>query len=77
MSYHDQQPKLLQDASYPSELAKTITTGWIVNFGARSSTGRVRSYTANDYSRYRLPLTRQHSGDPGHQARVLILCTRL
>jgi hypothetical protein len=47
--------------------------------GPMSSTGTGRGviYTANDCSRYRLLFTMRHvSGDPDHQACVLIFCTR-
>jgi hypothetical protein len=39
--------------------------------------GRGVIYTAKDYTRYRLSFTMRHvSGDPDHQACVLIFCTR-
>jgi hypothetical protein len=70
--------KLLLEDAYP-ELAKSSTTGWIVKDGAMASTGAGRGvvYTAKDYSRYRLTFTMRHvSGNPDHQACVLIFCTR-
>jgi hypothetical protein len=71
--------KLLLEDAYPAELAKRALTGWIVKDGAMASTGAGRGviYTAEDYSRYRLMFTMRHvSGDPDHQACVLIFCTR-
>ena len=53
--------------------------GWVVKEGAMASTGAGRGviYTAKDYSRYRLMFTMRHvSGEPDHQACVLIFCTR-
>ena len=71
--------KLLLEDAYPEELAKSSTTGWIVKDGAMASTGAGRGviYTAKDYSRYRLMFTMRHvSGNPDHQACVLIFCSR-
>ncbi len=71
--------KLLLEDSYPSELAKSAVTGWVVNGGAMASTGAGRGviYTAKDYTRYRLMFTMRHvSGNPDHQACVLIFCSR-
>ena len=71
--------KLLLEDAYPGELAKSVTTGWVVKDGAMASTGAGRGviYTANDYSRYRLIFTMRHvSGNPDHQACVLIFCSR-
>jgi hypothetical protein len=71
--------KLLLEDAYPAELAKSSTTGWIVKDGAMASTGAGRGviYTAKDYSRYRLMFTMRHvSGNPDHQACVLIFCSR-
>jgi hypothetical protein len=70
--------QLLEDA-FPSELAKSSPSGWIIAGGAMASTGTGRGviYTGDDYSRYRLMFTMRHvSGDPDHQACVLIFCTR-
>ncbi len=53
-------------------------TGWVVKDGAMASTGSGRGviYSAKDYSRYRLMFTMRHvSGDPDHQACVLIFCS--
>ncbi|MGB6198035.1 MAG: hypothetical protein WBF35_00665, partial [Candidatus Acidiferrales bacterium] len=69
---------LLEDA-YPEELSKAVATGWIVTDGAMASTGAGRGviYTVNDYARFRLMFTMRHvSGNPDHQACVLIFCTR-
>ncbi|HEY1496486.1 MAG TPA: DUF1080 domain-containing protein [Candidatus Solibacter sp.] len=71
--------KLLLEDAYPKELAKSADTGWVVKEGAMASTGSGRGviYTAQDYSRYRLMFTMRHvSGNPDHQACVLIFCTR-
>jgi hypothetical protein len=70
--------KLLLEDAYP-ELAKSASTGWIVKDGVMVSTGSGRGviYTAKDYSHYRLMFTMRHvSGNPDHQACVLIFCTR-
>jgi ligand-binding SRPBCC domain-containing protein len=69
---------LLEDA-YPVEIAKSVSSGWIVKNGVMTSTGAGRGviYTAQDYSRYRLIYTVRHvSGHPDHQAGVLIFCKR-
>ena len=55
------------------------TAGWVVKGGVMASTGFGRGviYTAKDYSRFRLLLTMRHvSGNPDHQACVLIFCRR-
>ncbi|HWX18749.1 MAG TPA: DUF1080 domain-containing protein [Candidatus Binatia bacterium] len=54
------------------------TNSWTVKDGAISSTGAGRGYiyTTNQFSRYRLMFTMRHvSGQPDHQACVLIFCT--
>jgi hypothetical protein len=71
--------KLLLEDAYPGLLAPSPSTGWIVKDGVMASTGSGRGviYTANDYSRYRLMFTMRHvSGNPDHQACVLIFCRR-
>ncbi len=71
--------KLLLEDAYPVELTKSSTTGWVVKDGAMASAGVGRGviYTAKDYSRYRLMFTMRHvSGNPDHQACVLIFCNR-
>jgi hypothetical protein len=71
--------KLLLEDAYPSELAKTSSTGWVTRDGVMASmgTGRGVIYTAQDYNRYRLTFTMRHvSGKPDHQACVLFFCTR-
>jgi hypothetical protein len=71
--------KLLLEDAYPTELAKSTTTGWSVKDGAMASTGSGRGviYTAKDFNRFRLMFTMRHvSGAPDHQACVLIFCTR-
>jgi 3-keto-disaccharide hydrolase len=72
---------LLVDA-FPIGLA-SAKPGWIVKEenGSRvmASTGEGRGviYTVHDYSRFRLMFTMRHvSGNPDHQACVLIFCTR-
>ena len=68
---------LLVDA-FPDVLAVTAP-GWTVKDGAMASTGSGRGviYTARDYSRFRLVFTLRHiSGNPDHQACMLIFCTR-
>jgi hypothetical protein len=69
---------LLEDA-FPTEIAKSNPIGWIAKDGAMASTGTGRGviYTANDYTRFRLTFTMRHvSGNPDHQACVLIFCAR-
>jgi len=71
--------KLLLEDAYPVELAPSVTTGWIVKDGAMASTGSGRGviYTAKDYSRFRVMFSMRHlSGNPDHQACVLIFCSR-
>jgi hypothetical protein len=71
--------KLLLEDAYPDQLAKSLTTGWTVKDGAMASTGVGRGviYTAKDYARFRLMFTMRHvSGNPDHQACVLIFCSR-
>jgi 3-keto-disaccharide hydrolase len=71
--------KLLLEDAYPAELAKSVTTGWVVKDGAMASTGVGRGviYTAKDYRSFRLAFTMRHiSGNPDHRACVLIFCTR-
>jgi hypothetical protein len=69
---------LLQDA-FATELPPNTSTGWVVKDGVIASTGAGRGvlYTANDYGRFRLMFTMRHvSGNPDHQACVLVFCTR-
>ena len=54
------------------------TNSWAVKDGAMASLGVGRGviYTTNQYSSYRLRFTMRHvSGQPDHQACVLIFCT--
>lgn len=70
--------KLLLEDAFP-ELGRSASNGWIVKDGAMASTGAGRGviYTAKDYGRFRLMFTMRHvSGNPDHQACVLIFCTR-
>jgi hypothetical protein len=69
---------LLEDA-YPAAIAPSAAAGWVVRDGAMASTGSGRGviYTEKDFSRFRLIFTMRHvSGNPDHQACVLIFCTR-
>jgi hypothetical protein len=71
--------KIYLENAYPKELARSATTGWVVRDGVMASTGSGRGviYTANDFGRFRLTFTMRHvSGNPDHQACVLIFCTR-
>jgi hypothetical protein len=55
------------------------TNSWKVQDGAMASTGAGRGviYTTNQYSSYRVMFTMRHvSGQPDHQACVLVFCTR-
>jgi hypothetical protein len=55
------------------------TNAWIVKDGAMASTGLARGviYTRDDYGNFRLVFNMRHvSGQPDHQACVLIFCTR-
>jgi hypothetical protein len=55
------------------------TAGWVVKDGVMASTGSGRGviYSAKDYGRFRLLFTVRHvSGNPDHQACVLIFCDR-
>ena len=65
----------IQIENKPSALSEA----WIVKDGAMASTGSGRGviYTARDYGRFRLMFTMRHvSGNPDHQACVLIFCNR-
>jgi hypothetical protein len=56
-----------------------VKAGWSVNGGAMASTGSGRGviYTAHDYGRFRWIFEIRHiSGNPDHQACVLIFCSR-
>ena len=71
--------RLLLEDAFPTELSKTAPSGWTVKEGAMASTGAGRGviYTAKDYDHFRLTFTMRHvSGNPDHQACVLIFCTR-
>jgi hypothetical protein len=71
--------KLLLEDAYPTLIRPSVLTGWVVKDGAMASTGSGRGviYTAQDYSRFRLMFTMRHvSGNPDHQACVLIFCSR-
>lgn len=57
----------------------TATNAWIVKSGAMASRGAGRGviYTKGDYGNFRLIFTMRHvSGQPDHQACVLIFCAR-
>ena len=69
----------IQIENKPTSLSRSGITGWIVKDGAMSSTGAGRGviYTANDCSHFRLQFRMRHvSGNPDHQACVLIFCSR-
>lgn len=71
--------KMLLEDAFPVEIAKSVTTGWIVKDGTMASTGVGRGviYSTQDYSRYRLLYSVRHvSGHPDHQAAVLFFCVR-
>jgi hypothetical protein len=71
--------KLLLEDAYPAELVKSSLTGWTVKDGAMASIGSGRGviYTDKDFNRFRLMFTIRHvSGNPDHQAGVLIFCAR-
>lgn len=71
--------KLLLEDAYPTDILPSPSTGWMVKNGTMASTGAGRGviYTAEDYSHYRLMFSMRHvSGNPDHQACVLIFCTR-
>jgi Domain of Unknown Function (DUF1080) len=71
--------KLLIEDAYSAEIAPSSTTGWEVRDGAMASkgTGRGVIYTERDFTRFRLMFTMRHvSGNPDHQACVLIFCSR-
>ncbi len=71
--------KLLIEDAYPAFITKAAFVGWTVKDGAMASkgTGRGVIYTKRDFSRFRLMFTMRHvSGNPDHQACVLIFCTR-
>ena len=71
--------KLLIEDAYPTLITKALLMGWTVKDGAMASlgTGRGVIYTEQDFSHFRLMFTMRHvSGNPDHQACVLIFCTR-
>ena len=71
--------KLLLEDAYPQDVKPSVTSGWVVKDGAMASTGSGRGviYTARDFTRFRLTFTMRHvSGNPDHQACVLIFCRR-
>ena len=72
--------KLLIEDAYPDDLTPTTASpGWIVKDGAMASTGSGRGviYTDRDYARFKLSFTMRHvSGNPDHQACILIFCAR-
>ena len=70
--------RLLLTNAFPKDLA-AISPGWTVKDGSMASTGQGRGviYTTRDFERFRLMFTMRHvSGNPDHQACVLIFCTR-
>ncbi len=70
---------LIEDAFPDGSTPTTASPGWVVRDGAMASTGSGRGviYTDKDYSRFKLSFTMRHvSGNPDHQACVLIFCAR-
>jgi hypothetical protein len=70
--------KLLIEDAYAKQIAPSSLTGWEVRDGAMASkgTGRGVIYTEKAFTRFRLMFTMRHvSGNPDHQACVLIFCT--
>jgi hypothetical protein len=68
---------LLEDA-YPAEMLNSLPAAWAVKSGALASLGAGRGviYTAKSYERYRIIFDMRHvSGQPDHQACVLVFCT--
>ncbi|MEP7367317.1 MAG: DUF1080 domain-containing protein [Acidobacteriota bacterium] len=71
--------KMLLEDAYASELHQWSGPGWVVKDGAMASTGSGRGviYTEKDCERFRLLFTMRHvSGNPDHQACVIIYGTR-
>ena len=74
--------KLLIEDGYPQDFHRISTdapAGWVIKDGAMASTGAGRGviYTARDFTRFRLVFDIRHvSGNPDHQACVLIFCRR-
>jgi hypothetical protein len=69
--------RLLLEDAYPSDIAKSMTTSWVVKDGALASTGAGRGviYSKDDYTNYRIIFEmREISGN--HQPCVLLFCTR-
>jgi hypothetical protein len=71
--------KLLFDGQTLNGWIQIPADSWTVKDGAMASTGAGRGviYSKDDYSHYRLMFKMRHvSGQPDHQACVLIFCTR-
>jgi len=72
-------PQSLFDGKSLAGWIQIPTNSWTVSNNAMSSLGGGRGviYTDKDFSHYRLMFTMRHvSGQPEHQACVLIFCTR-
>lgn len=70
--------RMLLVNAFPGDISP-VTPGWTVKDGVIASTGSGRGviYTTHDYGRFRWMFTVRHvSGNPDHQACVLIFCTR-
>jgi hypothetical protein len=71
--------RLLLEDAYPTELAKSAASSWIVKDSAMASTGGGRGviYTKEEFSKFRLVFTMRHLGGPpsDHAPCVLIFCT--
>jgi hypothetical protein len=77
LSLAEMNRELLVDA-FPGDI-EPAKPGWTVKDGVMSSTGSGRGVicTTHDYGRFRWMFKIRHvSGDPDHQACVLIFCTR-
>jgi hypothetical protein len=71
--------KMLIEDAYPKELARSSSVAWVVKGDALASTGEGRGliYTKDDYSHFRLTFLIRHiTGNPDHQASILIFCSR-
>ena len=69
---------MLVGDAFPAGL-RQLSDGWIVKGGVMASTGSGRGmlHTARNYGRFRLMFTmRRLSGDPDHQACLLVFCKR-
>lgn len=71
--------KLLLEDTFAGMLAQSVSEGWTVSDGSLTSLGAGRGviYTTRDLDHFRITFTMRHvSGNPDHQACVLLFCTR-